>query len=100
VATIPSDKGSDIPPTPPTVDLGTKSARGSDGYWVSDFFIFFLGFFHSLFISSSSCIHSALQKLEYVCEERRLSLSLLSIISTIDVNLDGYNIKTKFSMPI
>jgi len=45
VATIPSNKGSDIPPTPPTVDLRTKSARGSDGYWVSYFFISSQGFF-------------------------------------------------------
>ena len=45
VATIPSDQGSDFPPTSPTVDLRTKSARGSDGYWVSDFFISSQGFF-------------------------------------------------------
>jgi len=63
VATIPSDKGSDIPPTPPTVDLRMKRARCSDGYWVSDFFISSQGFFivslyHHLHVFTWLCKNS------------------------------------------
>ena len=60
VATIPSDKGSHVPPMPPTVDLRTKSVTGPDGYWVSDFFIssqgsFILSLYHHLHVFTWLC---------------------------------------------
>jgi len=51
--------------SPNASDSGLRNEACERFRWILGFrfLYFFLGFFHSLFISSSSCIHLALQKL-------------------------------------
>ena len=69
--------------SPNASDSGLRNEACQRFRWILGFrfLYFFLGFFHSLFISSSSCIHLALQKL--VAEDCTSERHLLTI-DTID----------------